>query len=340
MPGSRAEEAARAPAECEDRRPGDRRRSKSPEEQPDSKAGKKLASSTKALAISDDDYRRLLRRQRRRWDALKEARGQAVGAAKAPDGPRDRRQAGHARADLAARSRGLLCEEGAPAGRLPHGAHRLEIARGLLERRTAGDRGRIAAPASDGRLADWITDVDQGAGALCRPRDGQSGLAASLRRGPGAHGRRLRRPRRAAHASGAPGVARPRVRRGRLAAQAAPSPDPHERGLHAGYDLRCGPRDEGSRQSPAVAAPAAAAGGRDPARRRAVRERHTEPEALRARVQAARFRPKPCWPATRRTRIPRMPATRMQPADGPSTCSTSGSSSIRSCRRSMARTRP
>ena len=253
---------------------------------------------------------------------------QASRAAEAADSPRDRRQAGQARADLAPRSRRFLCEEGAVAGRLPHGAHRLEIARGLLGRRAPGNRvGSQHRPATGAGGLDHRRG--SGGGAAPLPRDGQSGLAASLRGRPGAHGQRLRRTRGAAHAPGAPGVAGTRVRVGRLAAQAAPSPHPHECGLHAGYDLRCGPRGEGPRQSPAVAPPAASAGGRDPARRGAVRERHAEPRALRARVQAAHPARGHAGPQHEGPVSPGRCATRARPAGAPSTCSTSGSSSIR-----------
>ena len=63
-------------AECEDRRSDDRRRRQvTPEGSARLGGGKKLAKQhEKALAISDDDYRRAFAdEQRRRWDALEKA---------------------------------------------------------------------------------------------------------------------------------------------------------------------------------------------------------------------------------------------------------------------------
>ena len=70
-----------------------------------------------------------------------------------------------------------------------------------------------------------------------------------------------------------------------------------------GYGLRRGPRRDPDNRLLWRRRPAAA-GGRDLPRRGAVGERHAEPGAVRARVQAA-HPARPCWPATRRTRTPR-----------------------------------
>ena len=141
---------------------------------------------------------------------------------------------------MAARSRRLLCEEGAPSGRVPDGADRIEIARGLLERRAPADRGGLAAPASDGRSADWITDREQGAGPLLARvmvnRVWQHHFGEGLVRTVSDFGVRGERPTHPELA----GVARPRVCGGRLADQASASRHRHERSLHAGYDIRCG----------------------------------------------------------------------------------------------------
>ena len=211
-----------------------------------------------------------------------------------------------ARADLAARSRRLLREEGArrrsASSRCSPAAKSPEDYWDAAPREIAPDRSTGQRRA----LADWITDVDHGAGAAAGPRDRQSGLAAPLRGRPGAH----------ASATSASAASGRRTR-------SCWSGSPHEfvaggwrlKPLHrliltsAAYmqdtTLRRGPRGEGPRQPPAVAAPAAAAGGRGPARRRAVGERHAEPASRSARRSSRPSRPRRCSPATRRTRIPK-----------------------------------
>ena len=89
---------------------------------------------------------------RGRWPKRQDRSCQTIRAAKAPDGPRDHRQAGDARADVVARSWGLLCEDGAFADRISDGAHRVEIARGLLEapRREINPKGFLAWMAGTG----------------------------------------------------------------------------------------------------------------------------------------------------------------------------------------------
>ena len=105
------------------------------------------------------------------------------------------------------------------------------------------------------------------------PRDRQPGLAAPLRRGAGPHGR-------ATSASAASGRRIPSCWNGwphefvagRLAAQAAAPADPaRARPTRRGRRSTRTARRSRPGQSPALAAPAAAAGGRGPARRDAGR---------------------------------------------------------------------
>ena len=138
-------------------------------EQPDSEAGKKLAKQhAKALAISDDDYRRVFSdEQRRRWDALKGA----IEAASRSE-PRkpptalaivDRQSAPEPtwlldRGDFYAKKErlqvGFLT---VLTGSRPPEAYWDAARREIGSSRTTGQRRA---------MADWITDVDQGAGAL------------------------------------------------------------------------------------------------------------------------------------------------------------------------------
>ena len=312
----RAEEAAhRLPADGEDRRPGDRRRGQGAPEGAARLGGREETRQAACEGPRDLGRRLSARLLRRAAPAMGcpqgSARGgQAVGAAKAADGPRDRRPAGRRpsrpgcsiagtsmRRRSGCRSASSRCS---PARDRPR----------ITGTPRAGRSRRIAAPASDGRWRTGSPTWIRGPGPLLARvmvnRVWQHHFGEGLVRTVGDFGVRGERPTH----PGAAGVARPRVRGGGLAAQAAPSPHPHECGLHAGYDLRCGPRGEGPRRSPAVAAPAAAAGGRGPARRGAVGERHAEPGSPSGPRTSRPSRPRPCWPGTPRTRIPRTHATR------------------------------
>ena len=162
----------RRPADCEDRRPGDqrRRRRRCSRSSPTRRPAKKLAKQhEKALAISDDDYRRVFTdEQRRRWDALAErARGgQAVASREA------RRRPWRSSTGRPSPSRPGCSIAGdfyAKNERLQVGfltvLTGVEIARGLLGRRAPGDR----------------------AGSQHRPATGAGGV--DHRRRPGGRGR-------------------------------------------------------------------------------------------------------------------------------------------------------
>jgi hypothetical protein len=138
-------------------------------EQPDSEAGKKLADRhKKALAISDDEYRRVVSdEQRKKWDVLKED-VEAVRRAEPRKPP----------TALAIVDRQATPE---PTWLLERGDFyakkdllRLGFLTVLTGSRPPEDywiaaRRKVASDRSTGQrraLADWITDTDQGAGAL------------------------------------------------------------------------------------------------------------------------------------------------------------------------------
>ena len=179
-------------------------------------------------------------------------------------------------------------------------------------------------------LADWMTDVEQGAGPLLARVMVNRVWQHHFGEGLVAHRQRLRRPRRTADASRScwngwrtillPEAGSSSGCTGLIVTSSV---------YHAG---RCGIREanaDRSRQSAALAAAAAAVGGRDSARRRAGRQRHAELAAVRSRLQAADSRRGHRRAGIPRIPIPRMPRTLPPRAGGPSTCSTSGSCSIR-----------
>jgi hypothetical protein len=136
--------------------------------QPDSDAGKRLARKHKALAISDDDYRCAFSdEQRRRWDALKAA----LEAARRAE-PRKPPTA-LAIIDRQARPEPtwLLDRGDFYAKKEPLQVGFLTVLTGSRSAEDYWDAARreIASDRSTGQrraLADWITDVDQGAGPL------------------------------------------------------------------------------------------------------------------------------------------------------------------------------
>ena len=159
-------------AECEDRRPGDRRRGQGPPE-----GAARLGGREEARQEAREGPRDLGRRLsacllRRAAPAMgcpqgRARGGQAVGAATAPDGPRDRRQAGHARADLAARSRGLLREEGAACRSASSRCSPARDRPRITGTPRAGRSRRIAAPASGGRWRTGSPTWTRGRGRSC-----------------------------------------------------------------------------------------------------------------------------------------------------------------------------
>jgi hypothetical protein len=138
-------------------------------EQPDSEAGKKLAKQhEKALAISDDEYRRAFSDARRReWDALKEE----VEAVKRSEPQKPPTALAIVDREAAPEPTWLL-DRGdfyAKKERLQVGF--LSVLTGSRSPEDYWDAARreVGSGHSTGQrraLADWITDVDQGAGPL------------------------------------------------------------------------------------------------------------------------------------------------------------------------------
>jgi hypothetical protein len=138
-------------------------------EQSDSEAGKKLAEQhRKALEVPDDDYRRAFSdEQRRRWDALKEQ----VEDARRSEPRKPPTALGIVDNQATPEPTWLLDRGDFYAKKEPLQVGFLTV---LTTSRSPEDywnaaRGRIDPERSTGQrraLADWITDVEQGAGAL------------------------------------------------------------------------------------------------------------------------------------------------------------------------------